>query len=102
MAEICKSCGLPKELCACEKIAKEQQKIRILTKKIRYGKYVTTIQGIDTKMINVKNLLKELKSKLACGGTFKNNEIELQGEHKQKVVEILIAQGFPKEIIEKD
>lgn len=101
MAEICKNCGLPKELCACEQIAKEQQKIKVLTKKMRYGKTVTVIQGIDSKTIDIKHLLKVLKNKLACGGTFKNEEIELQGSHKEKTVAILMSQGFPKEIIEE-
>lgn len=100
MAEICKNCGLPKELCVCENIAKEQQKIKIVSKKIRYGKSVTMIQGIDAKTIDVKKLMKTLKAKLACGGTFKNDEIELQGEHKAKVKELLIKEGFPEEIIE--
>jgi translation initiation factor 1 len=100
MAEICKNCGLPKELCVCENIAKEQQKIKIVSKKIRYGKFVTMIQGMDSKKIDIKKLMKTLKGKLACGGTFKNNEIELQGEHKAKVKELLIKEGFPEEIIE--
>ncbi len=101
MAEICKNCGLPKELCACEQIAKEQQKIKILIRKMRYGKVMTIVQGIDSKTIDIKSLMKVLKNKLACGGTFKNNEVELQGEHRQKVKEILIIQGFPEEMIER-
>ena len=101
MAEICKNCGLPKELCACEQIAKEQQNIKILIRKMRYGKVMTIVQGIDSKTIDIKSLMKVLKNKLACGGTFKNNEVELQGEHRQKVKEILIIQGFPEEMIER-
>ena len=100
MTDICKSCGLPKELCACEKIAKEQQKIKITYKKIRYGKFVTMVNGIDSKTIDIKKLLKVLKNKLACGGTFKHNEIELQGRHMDKVKQILIKESFPEELIE--
>ena len=44
--------------------------------------------------------LAQLKSKLACGGTYKDDEIELQGNHKHRVKEILIKEGFPAEIIE--
>ncbi len=93
-------CGLPKELCVCETIAKESQKIRISVEKKRYGKHMTIIKGIDTSKIDVKDLMKKLKSKLACGGTYKGGEIELQGNHKHRVKEILIKEGFPAEIIE--
>jgi translation initiation factor 1 len=66
----------------------------------RYGKSMTIIRGIDTAKIDVRELMKKLKSKLACGGTFKNNEIELQGDHREQVREILVKEGFPRDIIE--
>jgi len=97
---ICPKCGLPKELCVCEAIAKEKQKIKIYTVQKRYGKVVTIIQGIDPADINIKDLMKKLKSKLACGGTYKEREIELQGDHRQRAKEILVREGFPKDIIE--
>jgi translation initiation factor 1 len=97
---VCQKCGLPHELCVCETIAKEAQKITITTEAKRFKKVVTVIKGIDTTKIDVKKLQKVLKSKLACGGTFKNNAIELQGEHKQRAKEILIKEGFPEDIIE--
>ncbi len=97
---VCTKCGLPQELCVCQTIAKEAQKVKIGLVEKRYGKSMTVIKGIDTSKINVRNLMKKLKSKLACGGTFKNNEIELQGDHRDRVKEILIKEGFPKEIIE--
>ena len=96
----CPKCGLPKELCICEAIAKEKQKISISTVQKRYKKQVTVVHGIDASSIDVKSLLKKLKSRLACGGTYKHGEIELQGDHKNKVREILIHEGFPSEIIE--
>jgi len=97
---VCPKCGLPEELCVCEMIAKEKQMIRIYVEKKRFGKVSTIIQGIDESRIDVKNLLKKLKSKLACGGTFKEGNIELQGDHKYKVVEILQKEGFPKDMID--
>ena len=86
--------GLPKELDVWETIAKEEQKIRIKTDKKRYGKIVTVIKGIDDPKINLKDLAKKLKNKLACGGTAKDGMIELQGEHVKKVKEELIALGY--------
>ena len=97
---ICSKCGLPKELCVCQTIAKESQKIKVDLLQKRYGKSMTIIRGIDTAKIDVRALMKKLKSKLACGGTYKNNEIELQGDHRAQVREILVKEGFPREIIE--
>lgn len=51
-------------------------------------------------MIDLKNLAKQLKELLACGGTIKNNEIELQGEHVKKIKEKLISLGFSPDSIE--
>lgn len=66
----------------------------------RYGKNITVIKGIDTSKIDIRDLIKKLKSKLACGGTYKNDEIELQGDHRQRVKEILIKEGFQKDTVE--
>ena len=100
MAEICPQCGLPKELCVCETIAKESQKIIVTTVKKKFGKLNTIIQGIDQKEINMKELAKKLKTELACGGTVKDGKIELQGDHKQKAKQILVQTGFAPDTIE--
>ncbi len=97
---VCPKCGLPPELCVCETIAKESQKIKVFLVQRRFGKNMTIIRGIDSSSINAKDLLKKLKSKLACGGTYKNNEMELQGDHRKRVLELLIEEGFPADIIE--
>jgi translation initiation factor 1 len=99
MSEICSTCGLPKELCVCETIAKENQVIEVYVEKKKFGKQYTVVTGIDTKEIDIDNLLKKLKSKLACGGTAKAGKIELQGNHKQKVKEALLDTGFAPETI---
>ncbi|MCX6815706.1 MAG: translation initiation factor [Candidatus Aenigmarchaeota archaeon] len=97
---VCPKCGLPQELCICEMIAKESHKIRISKVQKRFGKTMTLVSGIDVSKIDVRQLLKTMKSKLACGGTYKNNEMELQGDHRARVKEILIKEGFPANIIE--
>jgi translation initiation factor 1 len=98
MTEICSKCGLPKELCACGTIAKEEEKVRIYTEKKGFGKKMTVIEGIS-KSLDAKEILKELKTSLACGGTVKNSAIELQGDHKSKAKSILVKMGFPQEQI---
>lgn len=100
MSEICTTCGLPKELCVCEVIAKESQKISVYNVKKKFGKVYTAISGIDKKEIDIKELTKKLKAKFACGGTFKEGIIELQGNHKHRVREVLVEIGFAAESIE--
>jgi len=99
MTDICKKCGLPTELCVCETIAKETQRIKISIAKRRFGKLTTVIEGIDEKEIDLKDLAKKLKSKFACGGTAKKGTIELQGDHKNTVKQELINLGFSPETI---
>ena len=99
MTEICPNCGLPKDICACETIAREEEKIKIFTVRKRFGKKVTIIEGMS-KDIDSKSILKELKTKLACGGTLKGSTIELQGDHKRRIKEILVKLGFPDGKIE--
>ncbi len=100
MAEVCPNCGLPKELCVCETIAKESQKIIVSTVKKAFGKLNTVITGIDEKEINLKDLAKKLKTEFACGGTAKDGKVELQGDHKQKIKGSLVRFGFAPETIE--
>lgn len=97
--EVCKNCGLPKELCVCGTIAKEEARIKIYTTKRSFGKLITVIEGV-TEETNPKELTKKLKTKLACGGTFKNGRIELQGNHKSKIKGLLVKAGFPEDKIE--
>jgi translation initiation factor 1 len=81
----------------CEQIAKEQQKIRILTDTRRYGKIVTVVEGFDTADIDMEDLARKLKTRCAAGGTYKDSRIELQGDHKKKVREVLEELGFSVE-----
>lgn len=99
MNEVCPKCGLPKDLCVCEIIAKEEQQIEIKIVKRKFGKIITTVEGIADKSIDLKEVTKALKSKLACGGTFKEGVIELQGNHAGKVKQYLIELGFPESTI---
>lgn len=100
MENVCQKCGLPKELCVCETISKEAQKIRVYTIQKRFGKHSTIVAGLDEKTISLKDLTKKLKSTLACGGTWKDGKIELQGSHIPKVKELLVREGFSRESIE--
>ncbi len=100
MSEICTTCGLPKELCVCEAIAKESQRISVKIEKKKFRKEYTVIEGIDDGAIDIKDLARQLKNKLACGGTAKGGVIELQGAHLRETRDFLITLGFAPETIE--
>jgi translation initiation factor 1 len=94
MSNICPKCGLPKEICVCEEIAREQQNITIILDRRRYGKMMTVIDGLNPHDLDMDSLISNLKSKCACGGTIKDGKIELQGDHRTKVREALEKMGF--------
>lgn len=100
MANICPVCGLPKDICVCGEISKEQQKIRIRLETRKFRKAMTLIEGIEEKSIDLSRLAQKMKTYCACGGTAKNGQIMLQGDQREKAYQFLIQMGYPKENIE--
>jgi translation initiation factor 1 len=77
----------------------QQQNIRIqATRTGRKGKTVTVIAGFQHKSETLAQLLKQLKAQCGTGGTVKENTLEIQGEHKQKLLEILTKLGYKAKI----
>ena len=99
MVGVCNQCGLPQDLCVCEMIAREQQKITVKLEKRKFGKKYTIVSGIE-KEANIDEIVKKLKNKFACGGTAKTGQIELQGDHLSRMKHVLVDLGFPEETIE--
>lgn len=100
MVEICPTCGLPKDICVCGTISKEQQRIKVHVEYRKWRRPVTIIEGVDDKNFNMNDITHTLKSLCACGGTLKSNQIILQGDHRSSVRGILTGLGFPSENIE--
>ena len=100
MAEVCSTCGLPKDLCVCGEIEKEQQRIRIRLETRKFGRPTTIIDGIDDRNSALAEIAHKLKAYCACGGTAKNGLIMLQGDHRDRVREYLVKTGYPEENIE--
>lgn len=82
-----------------QELPPQQQKLRVeASRKGRKGKTVTVISGFQSKPETLEALVKQLKTQCGTGGTFKDNEIEIQGDHKQKIVEILTKLGYKAKI----
>jgi translation initiation factor 1 len=99
MDDVCKVCGLPKNLCVCGEMQKVEQKIRVRRIDRKFGKTITTVSGLENEA-RAKELGKILKRKLACGGTVRENEIELQGDHVKRVKEVLLQEGYNEGLID--
>jgi translation initiation factor 1 len=84
-------------LCVCGAIDREGQKIKVYSEKRKFRKIITIVEGITDKG---KEVSSQLKSKLACGGTYKDGKIELQGDHKNKLKDILVKLGYSADKIE--
>ena len=60
----------------------------------RKGKALTILEGFTINDSEVKNIAKELKKKLSVGGSLKDNYIIIQGNYRDKIMEILNSKGF--------
>lgn len=78
-----------------ETLAPSEQKLRVLIdRKQRKGKSVTLIEGFVGTADDLKDLGKMLKSKCGVGGSAKDGEIIIQGEMRDKVMDLLKADGY--------
>jgi translation initiation factor 1 len=82
-----------------KEIEKEEAAI-VITKDIRkYRKPVTVISGLQERK-DLKDITKQLKTKIGTGGTFKEGQIILQGDHRETAKNLLAQMGFKEESIE--
>jgi translation initiation factor 1 len=85
--------GLPDELGIDDDLARTEQQLSIHVESRRYDKPVTIVEGFDDS-VDIDDLASTLKSKVAAGGTVSDGRIELQGDHENRLPEILRDQGF--------
>lgn len=77
-----------------------KQQLRIsLDKRNRNGKSVTLVTGFVGRAEDLKSLAKVLKTRCGVGGSDKDGEILIQGDFRQKVLDILLSEGYKARII---
>lgn len=82
---------------ATPEIGPDKQQLRIwLDRKNRGGKEATLIKGFSGSEEQLKDLAKMLKTKLGVGGAAKEGDIIIQGDHRDKVLDILVKAGYTK------
>lgn len=78
-----------------ETLPPRQQKLYVsLDKKNRSGKAVSLVEGFIGTKEDLKNLAKKLKQSCGVGGNEKDGDILIQGDHRNKIVTILEAEGY--------
>ncbi|MCD4832456.1 MAG: translation initiation factor [Bacteroidales bacterium] len=74
--------------------SKQKLKVYIDTKAKKKGKQATLVSGFVGTEDNIKDLGKLLKTKCAVGGSVKDGDILIQGDFRDKIVQILISEGY--------
>ena len=96
---ICPRCGWPEANCQCSRKAEDPIPSRIVAKlrmekKGRGGKTVTVIDGLPRNAAFLKELSQELKRACGTGGTVIDGGIELHGDLRERVREVLAQKNF--------
>ncbi len=95
--KLCPECGKPVSQCLCRKkqAPKGDGNVRVGREtKGRKGAGVTVISGLPLDGDGLKSLAKELKSRCGSGGTVKDGVIEIQGDHRDLMMEELAKRGY--------
>ena len=75
-------------------LLKNQQKLRIHLERLKGNKEATSIRGFVGNSDNLEALSKLLKTKCGVGGTAKEGEIIIQGNQRDKILQLLITEGY--------
>ncbi|MGK2945117.1 MAG: translation initiation factor Sui1 [Desulfuromonadales bacterium] len=99
LGRLCPKCDKPVAGCICKQATMIASKADSIVRvgresKGRKGKGVTLISGVPLTPEGLKNLASELKQKCGTGGTLKNGVIEIQGDHRDVLIELLKAKGW--------
>ncbi len=95
----CEVCGELEEDCTCPpaeapKIPPEKQTAQLAIEKRKKGKVVTVVRGLPAEGNDLPALLAELKTVCGAGGTIKDEALEIQGKHLDRIREHLAQLGY--------
>jgi len=98
----CDRCGALESECRCPSppapeptwLAPEKQTARLAIEKRNRGSTVTVVRGLAPAETDLKALLGKLQSACGAGGTVKDDAIEIQGRHLERVREFLTGLGY--------
>jgi translation initiation factor 1 len=95
----CEVCGELEAECTCPppevlRLAPEKQTARLSVEKRKKGKVVTVVQGLPAEGNDLPSLLAALKNLCGAGGTLKDDVLEIQGQHLDRVRGHLTQLGF--------
>ncbi len=97
---LCPDCGIALNTCVCHEQRKQEIKgdgrVRVaLETKGRKGKGVTLVTGLPLAAAELNALGKQLKQQCGTGGTVKDGVIEIQGDHRDRLLAQLLKLGYP-------
>lgn len=75
-------------------LAPERQNLRVWLDRLKGGRTATVVRGFVGSQQALAELGKELKTKCGVGGTAKEGEIIIQGDHRDRIVELLTKAGY--------
>lgn len=97
----CERCGQLAQDCECPAAATqktltdpEKQVARLAVEKRKRGKLMTVVRGLAAADNDLPALLSQLKMECGAGGTTKDDTIEIQGDHAERIRKILQATGY--------
>lgn len=95
----CERCGELEEACTCPPLPKvltppEKQTARLNVEKRKKGKVVTVVRGLAADENDLPGLLGQLKAACGAGGTVKGDELEIQGDHLERLRGLLAEIGY--------
>ena len=99
LGRVCPRCGWPEKNCKCSSKTEGAVPDRIVAKlRIektgRKGKTVTIVYELPRNQAFLKDLAKELKRACGSGGSAGQNHVEIQGDHREKLRDLLRAKGW--------
>ena len=95
----CERCGILEEECTCPPPPRvyqpaSEQTARVMIEKRKKGKVVTVVSGLSAVASDLPALLTRLKTQCGAGGTLKDDCLEIQGAHLERIRAALAELGY--------